>query len=247
MLGKRKGTSFRRKQPAPKRAIPRPAAMGTMTANRGFRPNYGQYNKQYANYFHEKKVSDINIAPYQVNTSGSFTLLHIPTLGTDYTARIGRKTVIKSVYIRGVVQLENVNLAVSTVTISQQARFILFIDLQPNGAAPVVTDVLNTADPTSHLNLNNRDRFRVVKDKTFVFDPLRVDPAVGPVSFNRTIYNFKCYKKLRLEVIFNGTNGGSIADINSGALYMFWIGSAAAGTGTDSNAILSTRVRFDDN
>jgi hypothetical protein len=36
-----------------------------------------------------------------------------------------------------------------------------------------------------------------------------------------------------------------VADINSGALYMFWIGTIASGD-SDSVAQISTRVRFAD-
>lgn len=245
MLGKRSAPSYRRKARNPKRAIPRQAQFGTMTATRGFRPNFGNYNKNYSRYIHERKVSDIDTAVYQVNTTGTFTLLHNPPLGTDFTARIGRKTVVRSVYIRGTVQLENAAQLTAQQIPAQQSRMILLVDLQPNGATPIVTDLLKTATPSSQLNLNNRDRFRIIKDKTFVFDSMILTDVLS--AWNRNIYNLKCYKKMKLEVIFNGTNGGNIADINSGALYMFWIGSAAAGTNTDSNAIVSTRVRFDDN
>lgn len=222
----------------------RRANMGTVTATRGFAANYGTYRKKGVKQ--ELKVSDITTAQYAVNTTGTFTLLHVPILGTDYTQRIGRKTVIKSLYIRGRVLIENAQVFTAAITCAaQQPRMILFWDMQPNGAAPAVTDLLNTADSTSHLNLNNRDRFRIIKDKTFVFDPMVITAATAVANWNRTISDIKCYKKLTGEVIFNGTNGGTIADINSGALYMFWIGNVPAGT-NDSLAVLSTRIRFDD-
>ena len=125
---------------------------------------------------------------------------------------------------------------------------IIFIDLQPNGAAPAVTDLLNEALPSSQLNPNNRDRFLIVKDKTFYFDPVinQTTASQAQAAFNRTGYDIKVYKKCNLETIFNGTNGGSIADITSGAIYMMWIGSTAAGANTDVNAIVSTRCRYID-
>lgn len=208
------------------------------------RVNYGIWRKRGEKQ--ELKVSDITTAQYGVNTTGSFTLLHVPILGTDYTQRIGRKTVIKSVYIRGRVLIENAQVFTAATTCAvQQPRMILFWDMQPNAATPAVTDLLNTADSTSHLNLNNRDRFKIIKDKTFVFDPMLLTAANAVAEWNRTVSDIKCYVKLRGEVIFNGTNGGTIADINSGALYMFWIGNVPTGA-NDSLAVLSTRVRFDD-
>lgn len=196
----------------------------------------------------ERKFFDINTATYQVNTTGSFTLLHIPTLGSDFTNRIGRKTMLKSLYIRGYLNLEAAaNPSTPVAVAAQQLRLIIFCDNQPNGAAPAVTDLLKEALPSSQLNANNRDRFKIIKDKTYVFDPFLVSTTASQAiaTNSRTIADIKIYKKLAVETIFNGTNGGTIGDINSGAVYMFWIGSFAAGAG-DSNAIVSTRVRFDD-
>lgn len=195
----------------------------------------------------ERKYFDIDNATYAVNTTGSFTPLCLPVLGSDFTNRVGRKVVIKSVYIRGRVQLDAATAASNVASLGQQARFVIFVDNQPNGAAPAVTDVLKEAVPHSQLNANNRDRFRIIKDKTYVFDPMIISNTATQAHavMNRTVYDVKVYKKLNIETIFNGTNGGTIADVNSGALYMFWIGNVAAGT-TDATAPLTTRVRFDD-
>lgn len=197
----------------------------------------------------ELKVYDIGATTYQVNTTGSITPLFIPVLGTDYTNRIGRKTLMKWIYIRGRVQTEaSATAAVNLAVPAQQIRFMLVQDMQPNAAAPVIGDILVTASPSSQLNLNNRDRFRILSDKEFVFDPYLYNTAatVAYSSASRQIYNFKKFKKLNLETIFNSTNGGTIADITSGALYMVWVGSQAAGTDTDANAFLTTRIRFND-
>lgn len=199
----------------------------------------------------ESKVSDNSTATYQINTTGSFTLLHIPQLGSDFNARIGRKTFMKSLYIRGRVTTEATTGASIAADINagpQHFRMIIFVDLQPNGATPGVTDLLVEALPSSQLNLNNRDRFKVIKDKNWYVDPIVTNATPKTFSaFNKTGDVFKTYKKLGQEVIFNATNGGTIADITSGALYMFWIGNQAAGTQTDGNAIVSTRVRYTDN
>lgn len=244
-LGKR--SRFTRpysKTPYPKRL--KAANMGTVAATRGFRAYYGSRKRgprsQASNV--ELKVSDIQVTTYPANLTGSFTLLHIPTLGSDYTNRIGRKTIVKSLYIRGYLAIQQALTPASSFSFgAQEARMIIFWDMQPNGAAPGATDLLNTAQPASQLNLNNRDRFRIIKDKTYTFDPW-VTGTLPQIAMNHTISTMKCFKKLNGEVIFNGTNGGTIADINSGALYMFWIGSNAGAFGV--SAVLSTRVRFDD-
>lgn len=198
----------------------------------------------------EKKVQDIAVTTYQINTTGSFTLLSNPVLGSDFNARIGRKIMNKSIYIRGFVGSEAGISAAGTVqnVSSMELRMILFVDLQPNGAVPVVTDLLNTASPASHLNLNNRDRFRILKDKVYVTDPyiLSTTATQSVASAANQVKQVKVFKGIRQETTFNATNGGTIADINSGALYMFWIGNNAAGTNTDGNAVVGTRVRYTD-
>lgn len=246
-LGKRKPTTWKpRSNPLTMmRAKARTSAF-RMTpraplSTRGWRP--------FINTNHELKVQDLASATYQVNTTGSITLLAVPIVGADYNARIGRKVTLKSLFIRGRIGLENIaQLQQGTATSGQQARLMIVVDNQPNGAAPAITDILNTAEPSSHLNLNNRDRFRILVDREFSFDPFFYS-TVATQSFcmmNRTIYNIKLYKRLNQEMIFNAVNGGTIADIASGALYMVWIGSVAAGTNTDANAIVSTRVRYAD-
>lgn len=215
--------------------------MGTVAATRGFRGYYGSSVQ-------ERKVSDISTAVYQVNTTGSITLLHNPVLGSDYTQRIGRKTSIKSLYVRGLVQLELAAIGMPGATGACMARMIIFIDSQPNGAVPAITDLLVEALPQSQLNLNNRDRFRIVKDREYVYDPFLVSTTATQAIANwgRVIHPVKMYKKLNIETVFNGTNGGTIADINTGALYMLWVGNLGAGTNVDMNAIVSTRVRYKD-
>jgi len=198
----------------------------------------------------EKKVNDLATTTYQVNTSGSITLLANPQLGSDFNNRIGRKVVLKSVYVRGQVKLDWAGaggLPATAGIAAQMARFILVCDMQPNGAAPAITDILVEATAESQLNLNNRDRFKILSDKTYVFDPvINVQTATqAQLCYNRTIYPVKKFKKIDQEMVFNGVNGGSIADVTSGALYMVWIGTTASGLG-DSNAVVSTRVRYVD-
>jgi len=45
--------------------------------------------------------------------------------------------------------------------------------------------------------------------------------AFARASGAGVIKKVKCYKKLNVETIYNAGNAGTIADINSGALYVF--------------------------
>lgn len=243
-------SGYKRKLGAGPEAYSSTYAQGRKKVTRRKR-TYGQYKAPRSmGGLSERKVSDIATAVYQINTTGLFTLLHAPILGSDYTQRIGRKTKLKTLYIRGFVTSEAARTSGSTGSnAAQQVRLIVLLDNQPNAAVPAVLDLLNSADPSSQLNLNNRDRFRVIKDKLYAFDPYIVQTTASQAvaSASRQIYNMKVFKKMDIEVIFNATNGGTIADITSGALYMFWIGSSAPGAGIDANATISSRVRYVDN
>jgi hypothetical protein len=199
----------------------------------------------------ERKFSDIGVRGFQVSDAGGFSLLHVPQLGSDYTNRVGRKTNCKSLYIRGKLEITKASsMALATVG-STLNRLIIFIDSQPNGAAPAVTDLLVSASPSSQLNANNRDRFYILKDKVYGLDACAIDNTGQNAenSWGRTIIPIKIYKKINLETIFNATDDATISSINSGALYMFWIGNAgfqASEANWVITANLSTRVRFDD-
>lgn len=198
----------------------------------------------------EMKVADTDGAVYQVNTTGSITALCVPTVGSDMTNRVGRKILLRSVYIRGYVSTEASAAAVKTniQSISQLARCLIVWDTQPNGSNPVITDVLKEATSYSQLNLNNRDRFKILWDKTWAFGPYVVDTTASSAIALTTqqSFPFKKFKKLSHEAVFNATNGGTVADINTGNLIMIWVGNVAAGSNLDSNARCSVRVRFDD-
>lgn len=199
----------------------------------------------------EQKAVTVNSTTRQLNTTGSFNLLNFSVPGTDINQRVGRKIMCKSIFIRGFISPEGGNTAIvagTLETFAQLGRCIVFVDNQPNGAAPAVTDLLAEATSVSQLNLDNRDRFKVLMDKTFgVPNSVKSFTATGSTcgSYGNCI-PFKKYKKIMVETVYNAGTAGTIADINSGALYMFWIGNVVAGTGTDTNATISTRVRFED-
>lgn len=198
----------------------------------------------------ELKAADTGVTTYQVNTTGTITLLAVPTLGTDYTNRIGRRITLKKLYIRGHVNAENAENAVTVggvETLAQQARMIIVVDRQPNAAVFSITDLLVSARAEAQLNLNNRDRFKVIYDRVFqIPNSIKAAQAAPSLVGNfGGMFKVKCFKKLNLPVQFNSTNGGTIADITSNALYMVWVGTNAAAA-TDVNATVSTRVRFSD-
>lgn len=192
----------------------------------------------------ELKVSDTPLT-LQVTTVGSVNILTVPVPGSDYTNRIGRKVNWQSLYVKGRIYLEAASSLSDTNVPSNQARLIFLYDKQPNGALPSITDILTSADPTSHLNLNNRDRFTVLKDKMFVFDPYSRVAATDLGNWNQTVHQIKFFKKLNLETVYNAGTAGTVADINTGSIIVVSVGTLPNGTG-DVNCVLQARMRFKD-
>jgi len=220
-------------------------AMGTMASSSGYRPNYGSGSAP------EKKALDVDSsgAPVtiQVNTTGAFTLLNGIAVGTGIDQRIGKKIKMDSVYIRGRVAMASAISSPSNASASfaQQVRMIVFYDSQANGTTPTITQVLKAADPASQLNLDNRDRFKILKDKCFTFGNQSYYTATGYGGVGPAIANIKFFKKLNMDV-FYGTTSNTAADIQTGGLWLLFVGDFTSGA-SDCEADITSRLRYTDN
>lgn len=143
--------------------------------------------------------------------------LNYPVVGAELYQRVGRKIYMKSIHFRGVV--------FNTAAAAQDfIRIVILYDANPNAAAPAYTDILqdSTAGSAtsffSHLNLTNRQRFKVLKDWH------KVMPLTTAANAEASVPEINCFSldwfiPLKgLETVYNGTNGGSIADIVTGAI-----------------------------
>lgn len=184
----------------------------------------------------EKKVNDLAIATYPFDTTGSVTALNLIATGTDFTNRVGRKILMKSVNIIGVVQPNDTS--VSTTL----CRALLIYDKQPNGALPAITDILNTSNSKDQINLNNRDRFVILRDWFQALAPQQ-DTATQAYAGSPTTNNLHMFVKLNHETIYNST-AGTIAAVTSGSLLLVTVGDS---TNTNTYSLsASTRIRFID-
>lgn len=210
---------------------------GAVLATRGFGAGFGRS-------LGELKAVDLVPAFYACNNSGEVTLLNGTQRGADINQRNGRKIRVKKIFIRGRVTLENQTFAAADTPLGQ-ARVMVVVDWQQNGGSlPAISDILDTVDPTSQLKLANRDRFKVLSDKTFEFDGMRA--ATGVLGINRAVAKYKWHKRTNIDVTYDDSNNGDHTDIVTGAIYLVTLGSWTAGTNTDCSARLSTRVRFED-
>lgn len=192
----------------------------------------GYYGPLVRRQLGELKTSDINNGSFLATTTGTMTLLNSLSSGSDYTQRIGRKVMFKSIFIRGFLYPED------TATSNGLARIIIFYDKQTNSTTPANTDLLVQSTSISHLNLDNRERFKVLVDKQFIL------PAFNTVQgLATTPKAVKIYKKVSLQTVYDDTTAG-VGSISTGGIFMLTIGSNITGEGGIFS--LSTRLRFSD-
>ncbi len=110
--------------------------------------------------FHDVTVDD-GVVAAAVNVQ---TALLTIAEGNGESERVGRKINVKKINWRYEVLLPTTATAADT---SDVIRVMLILDKQANGALPTNTDVVETDDYQSFNNLSNRQRFRVLVDKTY--------------------------------------------------------------------------------
>jgi len=124
----------------------------------------------------------------------------------------------------------------------QAGRVMIVEDMQANGTLAHITDILQTANPHSFMNMNNRERFKVHYDKVFPFGIFNATATQAVAT--QMCETFEFYKRCNIPMVFEGTTNG-IGSISAGALLLVFVGSLAAGT-NDTISPCITRCRFID-
>lgn len=129
-------------------------------------------------------------------------------------------------------------MAAGTYTASVIARWMIVLDRQANGAAPVLGDILSpAATETGMRSLTNRKRFKIILDKQ---TQLSVTGQQGDVKSYHTYIKFR--RPLVIE--YNGGTAGTIADIVSNSFFFVAMTNA---TGVASpTSVGRSRIRFTD-
>jgi len=224
---------------------PRPALKKQASQQRSAGANYQAGREHTRQPKSELKAFDLAQIATSMSTAGVFTLLNVPENGPELYQRVGRRIYMKSVHIRGTV------LAAATTT-QDYGRIIVFYDSQPNGAAPTLAALLADSNAghatavTSEINLDNRERFKILRDMPFLLpsctNTAGVITNLGMQDTVKQSMQFDEFIKLKgLETVYNGTNGGTIADITSGSLFVVTF----SGIG-NYNTSWSSRLRYYD-
>lgn len=178
----------------------------------------------------ERKFLDTALTA-DATTTASINAVNVMVVGTGANTRIGRRILMKSLQIRCQIERED-----PATTTAQHVRMMVVYDRQSNGAAPAVTDILDTSAVQSLRNMANVGRFFMLSDE-FV----EITAAQGGNQY--FIYNK--FLKFNLPVYYNAGNAGTIADVSTGGLFVIYLGSQAAGV-DDINVTGSARLRFTD-
>jgi len=202
--------------------------------------------------------------------SQKFYCLNNVAEGAGGQQRVGRRINMKSILIRFAHITGEMNSDLNNAAII--VRFALVYDAQCNssGAAPAAQDLFaglirsNSTPayyPCAPLNLNNRDRFLILKDKIYILNCNRSLGNMGQaatVQSNQVGYMpsfMQWYVNLRgLETIFSGTtsdaNSLGFTNITTGSLFLFveCVEMSVVGASTDEPGIwnVSSRLRYYD-
>ena len=148
------------------------------------------------------------------DTIGTISLLNGIAQGDTGDTREGRKITLKSIQLRGV------DYVTDGTGKDQMHRIMIVQQLRPNGAYPLINDILQATTISSLRNRYKIHDFKVLVDKTITLN------ASGESGSTRFV---RIYKKMFLNQYFNSQSTGTVADIQTNALYLIAIGSNASG------------------
>lgn len=179
----------------------------------------------------------------EVDPAADLSCLNAIAQGDGESNRDGRRCILKSVYVKGVLEASGVADAADPQP-AKVVRVIMVLDRQTNGVQLNSEDVLKDSagsDVNSFTNLQHSGRFRIMYDRTFVI-PTGVVMADGANTGSQQMGKvpFKIYRNLNIPVTFDGTTE-NIANITDNSLHMLAICDNATGIPKIS---YQARVRF---
>ncbi len=171
---------------------------------------------------HEPKNLDLQATgTFPGSSSWGFALMNQITQGAGGSQRTGRQIALESLEVRLLMQTDPTSLSDDVI------RLVIFVDRECRGANPVQTDVFQltgfpgVVELMSPFNFDNvPTRFKILEDQTLVL-PTRTSPTT--TTSNTTLVPFVRHYKLRQKVHYFNTSTGTIADIDSGSIYIAWL------------------------
>jgi len=180
----------------------------------------------------EIKAIDIEEQTYvfrDPNTASNIILLNGVQTGSAFFNRVGSRIEMKNLQFNGFL---GPNTAATSTTPSN-LRLLIVYDRQPVGALPVISDILQDRNQVgtaltgglSHINLDNRDRFTILRDMRWTVPTVTAGVVTGisiGVGDTWCINTFIKLKGLGTHYK-SSSNPCTIADISTGALYACFV------------------------
>lgn len=195
----------------------------------------------------EQKQVDITNATLAIPSASaawsSLELLNGIGTGVLTSQRVGRRVSLQKLAVRWIMSAAN-------GLYYAPFRIMVVYDKAPNGVLPAITEILNANTMLGQVNLNNTDRFMILKD---LYPCERGEQGYGAISIggvgaghNGQAGKFTIKFNPPLQEQFLLSNN-LIADISTGAIYLMWCMTGSQTTSAGSFVLsFSSRVRYTD-
>lgn len=183
-----------------------------------------------------------NYVPDEVNPP--FTLINgYPQSNTFQTKinRIGNEVTVRAIQVRATIDRNRLT-EPTPVPTDQYVRCVIFLDKQPNGAVPNISDIFQNPNriPTAEneyitawRNTDGSKRFKIFFDKVY------------RVTADNPLHYVNFYRKVNIKTEFNNIDSGFILNINTNAIYVMFFTNEPANN-KKVKILLYTRSRFTD-
>ncbi len=152
--------------------------------------------------------------------------------GTGYNERIGHKITIKSLNVKWSIKL---SAATSVTDTTDTVRMMILLDKQANGAAPIVTDILISADLLAFNNPNNKNRFKTLMNRVYTLKSSGLGNDTAIATTEDQLYD-EVFLKMNIPIEYSSTTG-AITEIRSNNIVLLLIS-------TDGLASFDAKVRI---
>lgn len=201
---------------------------------------YGRYSGRRAELkFHDIDINSTNPIPTAGEILAANASLNVIAQGNTESQRIGRKLTIKSILWRMKFRIL-ANTAASTT--EDSVRIILYLDKQCNGAAAVVTDILETASFLSFNHLANSSRFVILMDKHIQLNQMAGGGDGTTEDYGAKGTRVQFFKKCNIKIEYDDSaTTGVLTSCRSNNLGVLFISSAA-----QCDCVSKMRLRYSD-
>jgi len=191
------------------------------------------------------------------NTNDASFVLNLIQAGNGSWNRVGRKAYLQSVRLRGIATCLIDRAATTGNLLANTLRMVLVWDKQPSSGSVPAFDVIfgktvqaGTESCTflDSLRYDNTDRFKVLRDVVVCASPQTDNAASDSTNATRYDIPFDEFVKLgQRETQFSGQSTPmTIADISTGALYVYFRASRNDNTSLWSIGNSVARLRYTD-